>query len=95
MQQLALYFEDDTDYKVNKSELVHLNIMQNHVSYLGAQILFQSLLNNNSLVSLNLGNNDAQMRNHIGPKGAKYLKELLISNKFLVFVDVSGNVLCD
>ena len=69
--------------------------MQNQITHSGAQILFKSLMYNQSLVSLNLGNNDALMRNNIGPKGAKYLKELLLTNKFLVFVDVSGNVLCD
>jgi hypothetical protein len=27
MKQLAMYFEDDTKYNAQKSEIVHLNIM--------------------------------------------------------------------
>ena len=78
-----------------RAQIIHLDVSQNQITHVGAKILFQSLFDNQNLVSLNLGNKDALLRNSIGPKGAKYLKDLLIENKFLTFLNVTGNVLCD
>ena len=60
--------------------------------------MFDAIKYNQTLISLNLGNDDprnAKQRNSIGPKGAKYLKEMLIENKFILYLNIMGNGICD
>lgn len=88
---------DEEDLSLG-SELVHLDLSQNKITHIGARYLFEAVRINQTLISLNLGNDDprnAKQRNSIGPKGAKYLKEMLIENKFMSFLNIMGNGICD
>ena len=74
---------------------MHLNLGGNAISADGAVYLFKSLANNQSLISLNLGNKDCyKQKVKIGTKGAEELRNLLSSPTCLIaHLDVSDNAL--
>jgi hypothetical protein len=74
---------------------VSLDLASNNINYEGALILFESLRNNESVVSLSLASTakDGKFRNRIQAKGALYLKDLLMHNQFIQILNISGNSL--
>ena len=77
------------------TNLIHIDLASNGISYVGFHHIFQSLLNNHTIVSLNLSSIDMSTRNRLGTKGAKMLKRLLKCSPYIQFLNVSSTALCN
>lgn len=75
--------------------IIHLDLSSNELTYKGAKKIFRSLLTNNSLISLRLGNYDGVHKNKIGYRGVKHLNSFLMISEYLQFLDLRGNLICD
>jgi len=75
--------------------IVHLDLSSNSITHKGARKIFQSLLYNDSLVSLKLGSTDGVHKNKVGHKGIPDLVNLLKLSHFFQYLDLKGNVLSD
>lgn len=81
---------------IKESEnLIHIDISSNCVTHIGFRSIFQSLLNNNTIVSLNLSSTDMSQRNRLGTKGAKMLTRLMKCSPYIQYLNVSSTALCN
>ena len=77
------------------TDLIHIDLGENELTHKSAKYLSRYLPSNQTLIRLNLGNIDSNLKNRIGPKGAKFIKEILIKNKFIQYLNLEGNILGD
>lgn len=77
--------------EISKSKsLTKLNFASNEIGNEGMIAVFQGLLHNESVISLNLSTIEGVARNRISASGVAELKNLLIHNKFLENLDLSS-----
>lgn len=75
--------------KKNKS-VVLLDISSCNLTYRGGNIVFSSLLENESIISLNISSKEGLNRNRLTPEGLEEIEKLLNVNKYLEFLNLSG-----
>lgn len=81
-------------YLKQNETIVHLDLGCNSIHSEGAMGFFTVLQNQNSLVSLNLANNDCYKNKvMIGVKGAQALGEMLKTNQIMQILDLTDNSL--
>jgi Ran GTPase-activating protein (RanGAP) involved in mRNA processing and transport len=73
--------------------LIHLDISQNCLLPKGCASLLRSLLKNNSVCSLALGNYENTNKNRLGEEGLEALVQLLVRSSILMFLDIRSLVL--
>ena len=82
--------------KIRKStDVFSLDLTANEITPQGSIFIFKALLDNQTVIDLNLSSPDGLYKNKVGIDGAKFLSHLVANNKFLQFLDVSGTSLCD
>jgi Ran GTPase-activating protein (RanGAP) involved in mRNA processing and transport len=75
--------------------IVHLDLQENSLSGRGCTKVFKSLIANDSVCSLNIGNFANSFKNRIGDEGAEKLAQLLKVTKILSLLDLRNMVLND
>lgn len=76
------------------SNIVHISLGCNLISNDGAEILFETLKKQNSIVSIDMANIDCyKNKNKIGSKGSAILGELLATNHLISMVNLTDNAL--
>ena len=75
--------------------IISLNFASNELTHKGAEIVFESLENNQSVVEVNLSSIEGVHRNRVGAKGAVALARLLERSPFLSVLNLSACCLCD
>jgi Ran GTPase-activating protein (RanGAP) involved in mRNA processing and transport len=76
--------------KVNNC-IVRLDLESNDITVKGGEIIFSSLINQNSIIYLNLNSLEGINRNRVTAEGVRLLENVLKTNLFLEFVYLSGN----
>lgn len=75
------------------SHIIRLDVSSNNITQEGAEYLFESLVDNHSLIDLNISSRDGRYRNRIQSIGVKPLKQVLIYNPYLQILNLGGNVI--
>lgn len=75
------------------SNIIHLDVSSNGITWKGFNTLIDALMNNNTLVSLNLSSKDRSQRNKLATKGAEKLAEFIKGSVYLQFLNVSSTAL--
>lgn len=77
---------------ISSSEsLTNIDLSCINISYKVGAELFKSLLNQHSLISLNLSSSNSAYHNRLLSFGIQNIKEVLKSNHYLEFLNLSGN----
>lgn len=71
--------------------IIHLDVSSNNISYQGANIIFNSLLNQHSIISLDLSSKEGINRNRLSQEGVILLEKVLKYNSLLEYLYISGN----
>ena len=74
----------------NNKTVVHLDISSCNLSAKGGNIVFNSLLENDCIVSLNICSKEGLNRNRLTSDGVLILEKLLKANRYLEFINLSG-----
>ena len=82
--------------EVKKStEIVHLDLTQNNLSAKSAKRVFKSLMSNQSVISLRIGNTENDMKNKLGVIAVPKLNSFLRQSQILTFLDLRSTNLTD
>ena len=81
-------------FKVS-TNIIHLDLSSNGITWRGFSSLFGWLQNNNTIVSLNLSSKDRSQRNKLAVKGAEKLAEFLKKSWYIQFLNISSTALCN
>ena len=73
------------------NNIIELNLSSNGMTPKGGNLLFEFLLNQNSIISFDISSSDGINRNRICAEGVKLIEEVLKKNLFLEFIDISSN----
>ncbi|CBH09965.1 hypothetical protein, conserved [Trypanosoma brucei gambiense DAL972] len=75
---------------VNRT-LVHVGLRSNDIGHIGGEALADALLENNTIISLDVGAHSGINGNHIATEGAKAIGNVLKSNKVLAKLNLGCN----
>ena len=75
----------------DNSNIVELNLSSNGLTSKEGNLIFEFLLNQNSIISLDLSSQDGVNKNRICAEGVKNIEKVLKNNFFLEFIDLSSN----
>ena len=75
----------------DNSNIVELNLSSNGLTQKEGNLIFEFLLNQNSIISLDLSSKDGVNKNRICADGVKNIEKVLKNNFFLEFMDLSSN----
>lgn len=70
--------------------IIHVNMCSNDIGPEGAQALFGCLLENNTIISLDLSSKEGLNRNRLGTQGVESLEWILQKNKTLQFLNLGS-----
>ena len=73
--------------------IIHVNLCSNDVGPEGAQALFGCLLENTSIISLDLSSKEGLNRNRLGTQGVESLEWILQKNKTLQFLNLASTAI--
>ena len=77
----------------NNSNIVELNLCSNSLGIKAGIVIFNYLLNQNSIINLDLSSKEGIYRNRICAEGVKYVEHVLKRNFYLERMDLSSNSL--
>ena len=75
----------------DNSNIVELNLSSNGLTQKEGNLIFEFLLNQNSIISLDLSSKDGVNKNRICADGVKNIEKVLKNNFFLEFIDLASN----
>lgn len=78
--------------RTNQS-IIHVNLCSNDIGPEGAQALFGCLLENTSIISLDLSSKEGLNRNRLGTQGVESLEWILQKNKTLQFLNLGSTAI--
>ena len=73
--------------------IIHLDISSNNITPEGFTIFFQSLLSNQSLISLDISSKEGLNRNKLGKEGSAALQIFLSNNKIIQILNLSATTM--
>jgi len=71
--------------------IIHLDLSSNDITHKGADIIFSTLLNQHSIISLDLSSKEGINRNRLSHEGMRLLERVLKENMLLEYLYLSGN----
>jgi len=71
--------------------IIHLDLSSNDITYRGAEVIFIKLLNQHSIISLDLSSKEGINRNRLSHEGVVLLEKVLKENLLLEYLYLSGN----
>ncbi len=71
--------------------IIHLDLSSNDITHKGAEIIFRTLLNQHSIISLDLSSKEGINRNRLSSEGVSLLEKVLKENLLLEYLYISGN----
>ena len=77
----------------DNSNIVELNLCSNNLGVKGGIIIFNYLINQNSIINLDLSSKEGIYRNRICAEGVKFIEQVLKTNFYLEKIDLSSNSL--
>lgn len=75
----------------NNLNIIHIDFSSNDLTYRGGDYIFSSLIDQHSLISVDLSSKEGINRNRLCSEGVKLLEIVLKNNFFLEFLYLSGN----
>lgn len=73
--------------------IIHVNLCSNNIGPEGAQALFGCLLENVSIISLDISSKEGLNRNRLGTQGVESLEWILQKNKILQFLNLASTAI--
>jgi Ran GTPase-activating protein (RanGAP) involved in mRNA processing and transport len=71
--------------------IIHLDLSSNDITPRGADIIFTTLLNQHSIISLDLSSKEGINRNRLSHEGMRLLERVLKENLLLEYLYLAGN----